>query len=51
MLAYYANQSSFKKDAPRIAKDLGLKDQDVWDVGGGVGHLGGMSGLKPPTYG
>jgi hypothetical protein len=31
---------AFKKETPRIAKDLGLKDEQVGDVGGGdgVGH-------------
>ena len=31
---------AFKKEAPRIAKDLGLEDEQVGDVGGGdgVGH-------------
>ncbi len=42
MLAYYANtnQFSLKEETPRIAKDLGLEDEQVGDVGGGdgVGH-------------
>ena len=39
---------AFKKEAPRIAKDLGLEDEQVGDVGGGdgVGHGGSMIDRK-----
>jgi hypothetical protein len=37
-----SNQSSFKKEAPCIAKDLGPEDEQIGNVGGGdgVGHMG-----------
>jgi hypothetical protein len=39
---------TFKKEPPRIAKDLGLQDEQVGDVGGGDGVGHGLESVVLP---